>query len=86
MQQRGEGTRQGKRQRVVNVLNTARRDDGLADDSGGDGARAQREIHEKIRSESQKSKRPQVVIQKPDVNWHERERNRQRDKSREPER
>ncbi len=87
MQQRGEGTRQGKRQRVVTVLNTARRDGALEDESGGDGARVQREIHDKIFSASKKSKSPQVAVQKPDVSWQERERNKkQRDKSREPER
>ena len=87
MQQRGEGTRQGKRQRVVMVLNTARRDEALADDSGGDSTRAQREIYDKTLTASQKSKSAQTVTRKPDVDWQARERAKnQRDKSREPER
>ena len=85
MQQRGEGTRQGKRQRVVTVLNTARRDGALEDESGGDGARVQREIHEKTRAVLRKSKNPEVAVRNPEVSWQERERNK-RDKSREPER
>jgi hypothetical protein len=86
MQERGEGTRQGKRQRVVKVLNTARRDDALADDSGGDGARAQREIHDKTLSASKKRETSQSAIQKPETSWQERQQKRQRDKSPDPER
>ena len=85
MQQRGEGTRQGKRQRVVTVLNEARRDDALADDGGGESTRVQREIHEKTVRVRQKSDRRQVLPGEPDVNWQARERSK-RDKSREPER
>jgi hypothetical protein len=87
MQQRGEGTRQGKRQRVVTVLNTARRDDALADDSGGDGARAQREIHDKtLRASRKERETSQSVIRKPETSWQERQQKKQRDKSPEPER